>query len=217
MPDQVTFPAQKRDVLGKAVKRLRRRGIIPGNIYGHNWASLPIQLNAHDFDLFLRRHTATTLLRLSLDGGGAPQTALIRHIQREPVTGNIQHIDFLHVTLSEAVKARIPVRLEGESPVVRNHDGLLLQLIDAVEVEARPTDLPTALTLDVSSLVEVKATLYVRDIRLPQGVKLLTDPDEPVVKIEPARVITEAVPAAEAAPTEGAPTAEAAAPTEEEG
>ncbi|MGZ3598451.1 MAG: 50S ribosomal protein L25 [Ktedonobacterales bacterium] len=218
MPDQVTFAAQKREVFGKAVKRLRRSGIIPGNIYGHNRPSVPVQLNGHDFELFLRRHAATTLLRLTLDGGGAPETALIRHVQHEPVTGAIQHVDFLHVMLSESIKARIPVRLEGESPAVRNRDGILLQLIDAVEVEARPTDLPPALTLDVSGLAEIKSTLYVRDIPLPRGVKLLTDPDEPVVKVEPARVIAEAVPsAAEAAPTEAAPTAEAAAPAEEEG
>jgi large subunit ribosomal protein L25 len=219
MPDQVTFAAQKRDVLGKAVKRLRRQGIIPGNIYGHNRASVPIQLNAHDFELFLRRHAATTLLRLTLDGGGATETALVRHVQREPVTGYIQHIDFLQVRLTEAIKARVPVRLEGEAPAVRIRDGILLQLIDAVEVEARPTDLPDALTLDVSSLAEVKATLYVRDIPPPRGVKLLTDPDEPVVKVEPARVIAEAVPAPEAAPAapEGAPTAEGAAPAGEEG
>ena len=217
MPDQVTFAAQKRNVFGKAVKRLRRSGIIPGNIYGHNRPSVPVQLNAHDFELFLHRHAATTLLRLSLDGGGAPETALIRHVQHEPVTGAIQHVDFLHVMLSESIKARIPLRWEGESPAVRNRDGILLQLIDTVEVEARPTDLPPALTLDVSGLAEVKATLYVRDIPVPRRVKLLTDPDEPVVKVEPARVIAEAVPAAEAAPTEAAPTAEGAAPAPEEG
>ncbi|HEX8032988.1 MAG TPA: 50S ribosomal protein L25 [Ktedonobacterales bacterium] len=214
MPDQVTFAAQKRDVLGKAVKRLRREGFIPANIYGHDRPSVPVQVNAHDFELFLRRHAATTLLRLSLDGGGAPETALVRHIEREPVTGNIQHVDFLYVRLTEAIKARVPVRLEGEAPAVRIRDGILLQLLDAVEVEARPTDLPPALTLDVSGLAEVKATLYVRDIPLPPGVKPLTDPDEPVVKVEPARVITEAVPAPEAAPTAPAPAPEGA-PAEE--
>lgn len=218
MPDQVTFAAQKRDVLGKRVKRLRRQGIIPGNIYGRNRASVPIQMNAHDFDLFLQRHAATTILRLNL-GSGAPDTALVRRVQREPRTGNIQHVDFQHVALSETIKARVPLRLEGESPAVRLRDGLLLQLLDVIEVEARATSLPEALTLDVSGLESVNAALYVRDIQLPKGVKLLADPEEPAVKVEPARVIAEAVPAPEAAPEAAAeaPAPEAAAPAEEEG
>lgn len=217
MPDQVTFAAQKRDVLGKRVKRLRRQGIIPGNIYGHNRASVPIQMNAHDFETFLRKHAATTLLRLTLDGGGAPDTALVRRVQREPRTGTIQHVDFQHVALSETIKARVPLRLEGESPAVRIRDGLLLQLVDVVEVEARATSLPEALTLDVSGLATVNAALYVRDIQLPKGVKLLADPEEPAVKVEPARVIAEAIPAPEAAAPEAeAPAPEAAAPEEAE-
>lgn len=214
MPDQVTFPARKRDVMGKAVKRLRRQGLIPGNIYGHGRASVPIQLDAHEFELFLHRHAATTLLRLSLDGGGAPETALVRHVQHEPRTGAIQHVDFLHVELSEPIRARVPLRLEGESPAVRAGDGVLLHLMDAIEVEALPTNLPSALTLDVSGLAEVKAALHVRDITLPRGVKLLTDPDELVVKIDPARVIAEEPAAAEAA--EEIPAAAAATATEEE-
>lgn len=222
MPDQVKFAAQKRDVMGKAVKRLRRQGIIPGNIYGLGGASVPIQFSGHDFEQFLRKNSATTLLRLSLDGGGAPETALVRHVQHEPRTGAIQHVDFLHVKLSDPIKVRVPLRIEGESPVVRNRDGLLLHLLDTIEVEALPTDLPQALTLDVSGLTEVNAALHVRDIALPKGVKLLADPDEPVVKVEPARVIAEEAPAAEAAaPTEAAeeaPAAEAAAtPATDEG
>ena len=214
MPDQVTFPARKRDVMGKAVKRLRRQGLIPGNIYGHGRASVPIQLDAHEFELFLHRHAATTLLRLSLDGGGAPETALVRHVQHESRTGAIQHVDFLHVELSEPIRARVPLRLEGESPAVRAGDGVLLHLMDAIEVEALPTNLPSALTLDVSGLAEVKAALHVRDITLPRGVKLLTDPDELVVKIDPARVIAEEPAVAEAA--EETPAAAAATATEEE-
>lgn len=221
MPDQVTFAAQKRDVMGKAVKRLRRKGIIPGNIYGLGRPSVPIQFDAHDFELLVRKHSATTLLRLSLDGGGASESALVRHVQHEPRTGAIQHVDFLHVALSEPIKARVSLRLEGESPAVRSRDGLLLHLVDTVEVEALPANLPTALTLDISGMAEVKATLYVRDIQLPSNVKLLADPDEPVAKIEPARVIAEEPVAAEAAPEAAeaageAPAPEAAAPAEGE-
>lgn len=222
MPEQVTFAAQKRDVMGKAVKRLRRQGIIPGNIYGLGRESVPIQFNGHDFELFLKRHAATTLLQLKLDGSRALESALVRHVQHEPRTGAIQHVDFLHVKLSDPIKARVPLRYEGESPAVRNRDGLLLYLVDAVEVEALPTNLPDALILDVSGLAEVKAQLHVRDIPLPKGVKLLADPDEPVVKVEPARVIAEELPApaAEEAPAAEAateaPAEEAAAPSKDE-
>lgn len=222
MPEQVTFAAQKRDVMGKAVKRLRRQGIIPGNIYGLGRDSVAIQFNGHDFAQFLRKHAATTLLQLKLDGSRTPEATLVRHVQHEPRTGAIQHVDFLHVKLSDPIKARVPLRFEGESLAVRNRDGLLLYLLDVLEVEALPTNLPDALVVDVSPLEEVNASLHVRDIPLPKGVKLLADPDEPVVKIEPARVIAEAVPAPEAAEAaapaaeEAAPAAEAATPAEEE-
>lgn len=219
MPQQVAFSVERRDVIGKKVRRLRLQGLIPGNIYGHNRESIPVQLSAHDFSRFIRAHAATTLLSLQLDSGPA-EAAVVRHVQREPRTHAIQHVDFMHVEMSEPIKVRVPIRFEGESSAVKNFDGVLLQLLEALEVEALPADLPEAVTLDIGDMTEIKDTRYVRDLRVPANVTVLAAADEPVAKIEPPRIAVEEVaPAPEAAT---APEAEAApvpetTPAEESG
>src|SRR5262249_27701509 len=150
----------------------------------------------------------------TLGAGAHDETVVVRHVEREPVTRAIQHVDFLHVELSQPIHARLPLHLIGEAPAVKLYGGVMLTLLDSIEVEAKPTDLPQALTLDIGGLEELKATLHVRDIQAPRNVKVLTDGDEPVVKIEPPRVV-EVVPAP--APTEeAAPVAPEAEATSEE-
>lgn len=217
MPEQVPFTAQPREIMKKKVSRLRRQGIVPGNIYGRNRASVPIQMNAHDFERFVATHPATTLLRLTVDG--TAETAVVRRVQHNPRNGTIEHVDFLHVEMSEPIRVRIPIHLEGDAPALKTTDGMMLQLLDTVEVEALPADLPDAIGLDVSDMEELKATHVVRDLNVPSRVTLLTDPDEPVAKIEPPRIVVEEVaPAAAEAPAEAEEAAPAAtAPEETEG
>lgn len=215
MPEQVKFTAQRREVMKKKVKQLRRQGIIPGNIYGHNRASVPVQVNAHDFERFLATHAAATLLRLAVDG--ASETAVVRHVQHNPRNGAIEHVDFLHIEMSEPIRVRIPIHLEGNAPALKVTDGMMLQMLDTVEVEALPGNLPDAIALDVTDMAELKATHYVRDLKVPSRVTVLTDPEEMVAKIEPPRIVVEEVaPAAAEAPAEEAPAASTPAPEEAE-
>lgn len=188
MPDRATFSADRRTLFGKKVKRLRREGIVPANIYGHNRPSTPIQINTLEFSRFVRKHAATTLIRLTLPDG-ASDTALIAHVEHDPRTGNILHVDFKHVEMGQPIHARIPVRIEGVAPAVKINDGVLLPLTDMIEVEALPTQLPEALTVDVSGLDQINAAVHVSDLRVPSGVKVLTDAAETVVKVEPPRVV----------------------------
>lgn len=206
MSDQVRVNAQRRTVTGKAVRKLRREGQIPANIYGHHTEPTPIQLDEQEFSRFLKTHAATTIVSLAL-GDGAAQTAVVRHVQRKPVTGDIEHVDFLHVEMSEPIHARVPIRFEGEEQVVKETSGIVLHLQESVELEALPTQLPDAVTLDVSQLHELNTSLHISDLRVPSGVRVLTDTAEPVVKIEPPRILVEPVETVEAAPQ--------AAPTEE--
>lgn len=209
MPEQVKFAVQPREVTGKKVRQLRRRGILPGNIFGHNRESQAIQFDALEFSRFLKAHRGTTLLALTVDSGTA-ETAVVRHVERDPRTNSIQHVDFMHIEMSEPIKVAIPIHLEGVSPAVKNYDGVLLQLLEAIEVEALPANLPDAVTLDISDMAELKETRYVHHLRVPANVTVLTGSDEPVVKIEPPRIIVEeAAPVAAEAPAE--PTGEAPA------
>ncbi len=214
MPEQVTLTVEKRTVLGKQVRQLRRQGVLPANIFGGNHESIAVQLNALELQRLLKGYGRSTLFRVKLPGAGE-QTVMIRHVQREPVTGAIQHVDFMHVEMSQPLKVRIPVQLTGEAPAVKTHGGILMRQTDSLEVEALPADLPDALLIDVSGLTELNASLTAADIQMPRGVKLLANPDELLVAIGVPRAAAAAEAATEA-PTAAPAAAEAPATPAEE-
>lgn len=193
-----------REVTGKATKRLRRAGVIPGNIYGRKKASQPIQIEEHAFDLLRRSHGTRHILALKPQKGAA-QTALIRHVQLDPVSRTILHIDFLRVSMDDQITVKIPLRLVGEAPAVKLEGGMVLSLLDTLEVRCKASEIADALEVDISPLTEIDATLRASDVTLPANYVLVTDAAEPIVKI--------AQPRAEAAATEE-PEAAAAAPAE---
>jgi large subunit ribosomal protein L25 len=205
MAEQVSLEIEPRTVLGKQVRRLRREGILPANIYGHGRESRPVQINSLEFRKLLNAHGATRVIQLRLNGSAEP--ALVRHIEREPKTGKIQHVDFMHVEMNEKLRARVNVHLTGDAPAVKTLSGVLLHLVDAVEVECLPADLPDSLEVDVSGLEELDVPVLVSDIKLPRQVTLLTDGAEQVAKVVASRaekVEEAAAPEAAEAPAEAA-------------
>ena len=214
---QVTLNAQRRTVLGKQVKHLRRDGILPANVYGHQLESQAIQVDAHEMDRALKAHGPTQLYKLVIAPDGHEDTVIVRHITRQPATNFIQHIDFFHVEMTEPMRAKVPIRLVGEPPAVRLHDGVLIQSLDYAEVEALPADLPDALELDISDMSDLNTSRHASALKPPRKVTLLTPEDEIVVSIQAPRVAAEEIPSEEIpaeAPAPEAPEGEAAeAPT----
>lgn len=206
MPEQARLRTAKRTVFGKHVKTLRSQGLLPGNVYGRDTSSLAIQLDAHEFEQFLTHHHNTAMMRLDFGKGTPAETAIVRHVERAPVTGKILHVDFMRIVMSQPIKARIHIELTGEAPAVKTFGGMLLHQLDSIEVEALPGELPESVKLDVSQLTELKSTLHVSDLQLPPSVRILTDADEPVAKIEPPRTLVEEVPAAAEEPVAAANT-----------
>jgi large subunit ribosomal protein L25 len=207
MAEQNTLTAQRREVVGRHLGQLRRQGIVPANIFGRGRPSVAIQIDGHDLKKLLAAHGGSKLIQLQVDG--ARETAIVRHIGRDPRTGQIEHVDFMHIEMTEKMRARVPLRLVGEAPAVRQLDGVLLHLVDTLEVECLPQELPEALELDISGMDSLDAGLHARDIKLPAGVSLMADPDEAVVKMTPPRMVQEEVaPAAEAAATPAGSAAE---------
>lgn len=215
MPDKATIQAQPRTITGKAVKRLRKQGIIPAHVYGHGRPSAAIQIDAHDFGRFLATHHGTALLGLGLGDGKADDTVVIAHVQHEPRTRAIQHVDFLHVEMSQTMRVRVPIHMQGDAPALKISGAVMLHLLDAVEVEAQPADIPEALQLDVSDMEELKTAKHVSDLIVPPRVKVLTDAEEPVLKIEPSKLTLELEAAAPAEAAEAAPEAAAETPPAE--
>jgi large subunit ribosomal protein L25 len=209
---QSSLQVASRTTLGKQVKKLRRKGVIPANLYGRHLPSQPLQVDLYTLDRFLAGHRATHVVDLELEGRkGEVYNALIRHIARSPRSGKILHVDFLRVAMNEPVTVRVPVTLQGTAPAVAVAGGVLLHLLDTLEIECLPGDIPEALELDISTLEKIDDTLHVRDIPLPRGVTLLSEADEPVIKV----VAPRAVLAEEAAAAAAAEEKEAAAPAAE--
>jgi large subunit ribosomal protein L25 len=188
--------AAAREVHGKAVKNLRRQGIVPAVVFGHDVASNAIQVDAHEFELLRRRTGRNTLLDLSLDGKKAVPV-LVHHVQEHPVTRHTLHIDLLVVKMTEELTVEVPIVLTGESTAVERMGGVLLQLRNTVQVRALPDHLPQSVELDITPLEDFDHVLHVSDIGVPSDVSLLTDATEPVARVQAPRV-EEVAPVAEA-------------------
>lgn len=221
----------KRTVLGKKVKKLRKEGIFPANIYGKELKSTAIQLPFKDFEKVFKEAGETGLVDVTVDGQVRP--SLIHNVQYDPLSHTPLHADFYQVNLKEKVKTMVPIVTAGEPKAVSDKVGLLLQQLSEVEVEALPTDLPEKIEVDVSPLAAVDEQITVAELKIPTGVTLLSDPNQVVVKIgelvtkeakEEAAAEAAAAEAAKAAaaeeagaPEEGAPAAEGAAEQPAEG
>jgi large subunit ribosomal protein L25 len=206
MAEQVELAIAPREVMGKATRHLRKTGIIPGNIFGHKEPSVPVQLDAVTFEHLQRKQGMRSIIRLRLPDA-TTQTVLVRHVQRDAVTGKLLHVDFSRVNLSEAVDVKIPLRFVGESNAVKNFNGVLLHLVEALEVQCRASDMVEALEVDISPLDEIDSALHAKDVKLPANYKLVTDPEEPIVKVaaSKAEVAEEAAEAAATTPPAATP------------
>jgi len=219
--------ASKREVTGKKVRYLRRQGLVPANIYGHGIDSTAINVDTRSLKHLLVHAGKTDLISLKLDGSKEPVRVLMREVQRNPLTDEPLHVDFYQVSMTEKIKAEVPIVFVGDAPVLKKiKNSSLLHLLDSVDIEALPDDLPHSFEVDVSHLEELNDAIHVKDIATGRGVTLLSDPEQMVVKVAEARKEEEIVPpvaeaevveeGAEAAAAEGEGEAKAEAGAEEE-
>lgn len=203
-----TLTVQKRELLGKKVKKLRREGILPANIYGKEITSTAVQVPYKDFTPVFKEVHQTGLVDVILDGKKHP--VLIHNMHVDPVSHTPLHADFFEVNLKEKITTMVPVFQIGESKAVTEKVGILMQPISEIEVEALPTDLPEHIEVPVEDLAEIDQQLVVSDLKAPEGVTILTDPSQVVVKVvelvseEAKEQAEEEAAAAEAAAAEGA-------------
>lgn len=181
--EQIELRAEKRDILGKKVKRIRKQGLVPGIIYGPQIDPIPIQVDSYELLNVLRRAGANRLITLKIKGERKPHLTLARTVQRDVITRNLIHVDFQEVVLTETITTQVPIHLEGTPDIVERGEAIINQALDSIEIEALPTDLIPAITIDISGLEEIDDAVFVRDLELPEQVTILTDPDEMIVRI----------------------------------
>jgi large subunit ribosomal protein L25 len=205
-----------REASGKGVARkLRAAGRIPGVCYGRNTPSMSVMLDPHALEHLIATSEAgiNTLIDLKVDGGGAfdGRKVLVKELQRDPVNGALLHADLFAVDLEQTVTVAVPIHVTGTPEGVKM-GGILDQSLRELEFECLPQAIPREISLDVSAL-EVGQSLHVRDLTLPEGVTLMSDPDLSVVSVVAPAVVAEEVPAEEEAAAEEA--VEGEAPAEE--
>ena len=184
--DKITLKADKRKLLGRKVKSLRRDGILPGNVYGKKEKSLAIQVELKEFKKVFDKAGETGLLDLQVEKTSKP--VLIDNVQEDPVTNQFLHVDFRQVDLKEKITAEVPIEIVGESSAEKQGLGTLVQQIDEIEVEALPTDFPDKFEIDVTKLEDVDMALFVKDLTYDKKkIRIISGLEEIIVKIEPLR------------------------------
>lgn len=179
---KIELNAQTRTIIGGGLGKLRGDGYIPGILYGKGQGSIPLQITVKDFNKALETAGESTLVYLNVDGQVFP--TIIHDVARDPVKDNILHTDFYKVRLDEKIKTTIPVVFEGESPAVKEFGGIFVRNINDLEVEALPQDLPHEITIDISGLEEFGDQILVKNIKLPEGVKLTANHDDIVATVQ---------------------------------
>lgn len=203
--DTVVIQAEKRDVVGKQVKALRRAGRLPAVIYGRHTEPLLISLDAHSASLALGKLTSSSLVTIELDGKRYP--TLVREKQRDYIKNRLLHVDFLVVSLTETIRATVSINFEGVSTAVKDYNAVLVINLQSLEVECLPADLPERIDVDIAVLERPGDSIRVRDLKISDKVQVLDDPETTVAVAAAARVEEEVagVPAEEEVAGEGEP------------
>jgi large subunit ribosomal protein L25 len=203
-----------RSDLGKTVRKLRRAGHTPANIYGHRVESRAVQADTSELVHLLRASTRNAIINLRVEGEPAPRTVVVRDVQRQPVTSQILHIDFYQVSMTEKMRTDVPIVLIGTSDAVSTYGGVLLQTLESIAIDALPAEIPAQVEANVSVLTELEQSIHVRDLHIDESkITVHTDPDVVVARVAAPRLAAAEEEAAAA--EEGAPAPEGEAPAAE--
>ncbi len=201
----IELSAQLRPITGRQNEQIRKQGLIPAILYGHKVRNLALSVEAYQFDKVYQEAGESTLVKLKISGsqekeksakkgaapGGKERIVLIYKVAKGPVTDKPIHIDFYQVKMDEPITTEVPLVFVGESPAVKELDGVLVKSIQSLEIEALPANLPHQLEIDVSSLKTFDDNIYIKDLKLPAGVKTEAQPDEVIASVIPPRTKAE--------------------------
>lgn len=193
---------QRTDVGKSFARKLRAAGRIPAVYYGRGEQPISLIMNAKEVETLIHGSAgANVIVDLMVAGAAtADRKALIREIQRDPVVGNILHLDLQHISLTEKITVEVPIELTGIPIGVKDGGGILEHVLREVEVECLPTDIPAHLEADVTML-NIGDSLHVSDLKA-ERVTILTEADRPIATVVPPTILEEAAPATEEAAAE---------------
>ena len=192
----VTLELEPRQTLGKQVRRLRRGGTTPVHLYGSGVDSRSLQCESVKLIRTLARAGANTPITLTVRGEPQGQLAFVREVQWHPLRGELLHVDFLAVRADRPVSAQVPVVLRGESPGAVQASAMVVLQLRTLDLEALPMSIPHEIVIDLARLTDPDGVIKAGEIALAEGVTLLNDAEEVVVRLELPRAVVAEAPAA---------------------
>ena len=192
---------QKREILGKKVKTLRKQGIIPAELYGQGFENFHLNAPAKDFLRIFKEAGEGAIIKLKVKDGESKNkefNVLIHDLQKNALTDEISHIDFYRVRMDKKITSSASLVFIGEAPAVKEKGGILVKLMSEIKVEALPADLPRQIEADLNGLSEIGMNIRVKDLKIGKGVRFLinletvvaavTEPGKEEIEIAPVNV-----------------------------
>ena len=189
--DVPTLKLDRRTLLGKKVRSLRRQGVIPVHVYGADIEPANLQVDDRTLNRILPQVGSNIPISVEYEGQDGENICFVREIQRHPVTESVIHVDFLKVDVTQTIAAEVPVVLVGSAPAVTQMAGTLLQNIQSLSIEALPMNMPAEVTVDISGLVDFDTTVAVGDVEVPGDVEVLNETGDVIVRVAPPRLEVE--------------------------
>ncbi len=185
----LTLSAKIRKDLKKKVKKLREKEILPAILYGPKIKNIPLEINLKEFEKTEKETGESSFILLKV--GDKNYQVLIKEIQRDQITGKPIHVDFYQPSLKEEIEVIVPLIFEGEAPAVKELGGTLVKNISELKIKALPKKLPHEIRVNIESLKTFEDHILIKNLKLPEGVKVLRGPEEIVVSVLPPEKVEE--------------------------
>lgn len=214
--EKLVLKAEKRNVFGKKLKKYRKEGKIPANVFGQNFKSEAIFVNIKDFKKIFQKAKTTGIVYLELEKEKLP--TLIAQVQLHPVDHQILHVDFRKVDLTQKIVTEVPIKIVGKSKAVEEKGGYLLVNKEKIQIEALPEAIPPYIEIDISNLTEINQEIKVEQIKGDKKYEIKEDPQTTIVSVieHKEEKVTQEVPTPTetpaAQPTESKPTQSSSQP-----
>lgn len=179
--EEVIINAEKRTIKGKKVGAIRRAGLLPGVIYGHSMEALPIQMDSKEASTTIGKLTSSSLVTINING--EKHTAIVRDRQKDVIFGNLLHVDFLAISMTEKLRTTVNIELVGEAPVSESAEFVIIQSLNELDIECLPQYLPERIEVDISSLKSIEDVITVKSLELNEEITIHTDPDDLIVSV----------------------------------
>ena len=184
--DKVKLSAKIREVFGKKTKKGKKEGLVPAVVYGKKIESKSLWIKALDFSRLLKKAGESTIIELDI-GEKDKRNVIIYEIQKDPVTGKFIHADFFQVRMDEEIEKAVELNYIGEAPAVKELYGVLVKSLDEITVKCLPADLPSEITVDISSLKTFEDHICIKDLEISPKIKIDLDPETVVALVSPPR------------------------------